>query len=241
MQEKCFLAGGVCSFSISYIHKTTHCILTREAKHFSWCTGCFPSTISEEVEQRKAQIRWNRIETDCTSKQTAIQIHSFISSHSDLVYISSRAAFISLGTHFPLIKGWIMSVIMIIHILTTLSATQLHHYAYEMQMKYLRKIWIINALHIITLSCWLAAAMLLLSRGRQIVSSVVVNRRLNVKCKQIWISNLGGYLWLALWMVVSIFQWFNINTVSCIFWRSFADMWIVLYLNTVIYTSFFIS
>lgn len=108
--------------------------------------------------------RWSRekrksdgIESKQTAQVSKLQsrsIHSFHPIHSDLVYISSRAAFISLGTHFPLIKGWIMSVIMIIHILTTLSATQLHHYAYEMQMKYLRKIWIINALHIIMLSCW---------------------------------------------------------------------------------------
>lgn len=134
---------------------------------------------------RKAQIRWNRIETDCTSKQTAIQIHPFSSdSHSE---IHIHSVFISLETHFPLIKGWIMSVIMIIHILTTLSATQLHHYAYEMQMKYLRKIWIINALHIIRIM--LVGFFL-----------VVVDGRLNVKCKQIWIWNLGGDLWLIFFL-----------------------------------------
>lgn len=93
-----------------------------------------------------------------------------------------------------------MSVIMIIHILTTLSATQLHHYAYEMQMKYLRKIWIINALHIIMLSCLVV-----------LCSTVDVDRRCRLKSECELQANLYIESWLLfitlfglLWFILGV-------------------------------------
>lgn len=86
-----WLAG----FALSLYVECEYMSIFQKQQFFLGVLGVFHQQFRRRWN-RKAQIRWNRIETDCTSKQTAIQIHPFSSdSHTEIhiQYISELYSF----------------------------------------------------------------------------------------------------------------------------------------------------